>query len=295
MTEKSKNVPPVKFFVGILPITAWEILFFFLPVSLVFVVSFLYVKELKLVYDWTLRNYATVFSNIPYWSAYLRSFRLSLTAVFISALLAYPLAYTIAFVINAKYRRLLIVAMIIPFWTNYLIRSYAWQTILANNGLLNQVLKSLRIIDEPITILYTHTATEIGFIYFYMVLMTMLLYSSMESINRSLLEAARDLGAGRFRTFTEVILPLTYPGLIAGSIFVFIMSFGDFVGPSILGGGKSPVFTQMIVDEIQGTVNLSMASALAVIMVVTILFILILFLKRVETGRQTKGKPHGRS
>jgi spermidine/putrescine transport system permease protein len=292
---KSRNLPPLRFFVGLLPITAWETVFFLLPVCLIFVVSFLYVKELRLIYEWTVKNYVTVFSNAPYWSAYLRSFRLSFTAVLISALLAYPLAYTIAFVIKAKYRRLLMVAMIIPFWTNYLIRSYAWQTILANNGLFNQVLKNLRIIDAPITILYTHTATEIGFVYFYMVLMTMLLYSSMESIDRSLLEAASDLGAGRFRAFIEVILPLTYPGLITGSMFVFIMSFGDYVGPSILGGGKSPVFTQMIVDEIQGTVNLSMASALAVIMVVTILIILTLFLSRAERGQRGKEKSYGRN
>ena len=293
--EKPKNHPPLRFFVGLLPITLWEILFFLLPVCLIFVVSFLSVKELRLVYEWTFKNYVTVFSNAPYWSAYLRSFRLSFTAVFISALLAYPLAYSIAFVIKAKYRRLLMVGMIIPFWTNYLIRSYAWQTILSNNGLLNQMLKVLRIIDEPITILYSHTATEIGFVYFYMVLVTMLLYSSMESINPSLLEAASDLGAGRFRTFIEVILPHTYTGLIAASMFVFIMSFGDFVGPSILGGGKSPVFTQMIVDEIQGTVNLSMASALAMIMVVTILLILVLFLNRAERSQPDKRKCYGRN
>ena len=104
------------------------------------------------------------------------------------------------------------------------------------------------------------------------------------------MEAARDLGAGKLRTFFEIIFPLSLPGLIVGSIFVFIMSFGDFVAPSILGGGKKPVFTQMVVDEIQGTVNLSMASALAVIMVVTILIVLILFLRRVESitaGRST--------
>ncbi len=285
-TFRVQNLPPLRFVIGFFPITLWEILFFLLPVCLIFVVSFLQVKELQLIYDWTLRNYVKAFTSAPYWDAYLRSFRLSLTAVLLSAIIAYPLAYTIAFEVPPKYRRLLMVAMIIPFWTNYLIRSYAWQIILANNGLLNQMLKALKIIDSPITILYTHTATEVGFIYFYMVLMTMLLYSSMESINRSLLEAASDLGAGKLRTFFEVILPLTYPGLIVSSMFVFIMSFGDFVGPSILGGGKYPVFTQLIVDEIQGTVNLAMASALAVIMVVTILIILVLFLSRAEKGKR---------
>jgi len=252
-------------------------------------VSFLYVKELRLVYEWTFRNYAKIFSMLPYWEAYIRSFRLALTAVLLSAAIGYPLAYTIAFEISRRYQRFLMVAMIVPFWTNYLIRAYSWQIILANSGLLNQFLQALYVIETPITILYTHNATEVGFVYFYMVLMTLLLYSNMESINRDLLEAAADLGAGKFRTFVEVVLPLTYPGLIAGSVFVFILAFGDFVGPSILGGGKNPVFSQLVVDEIQGTVNLSMASALAVIMVVTIVTILILLLRRVETGTPRKG------
>jgi spermidine/putrescine transport system permease protein len=284
-----RNFPPLRFFVGFLPITVWEVIFFLFPVILIFMVSFLYVKELRLVYEWTFRNYAKIFSMLPYWEAYLRSFRLSLTAVLFSAAIGYPLAYTIAFEISRRYQRLLMVAMIVPFWTNYLIRAYSWQIILANSGLLNQFLQALHVIETPIRILYTHNATEVGFIYFYMVLMTLLLYSSMESINRDLLEAAADLGAGKFRTFIEIIFPLTYPGLIAGSVFVFILSFGDFVGPSILGGGKNPVFSQLIVDEIQGTVNLSMASALAVIMVVTIVAILILLLRRVETGALRKG------
>jgi spermidine/putrescine transport system permease protein len=288
---KLKNFPPVRFFIGILPITLWEVIFFILPVLLIFIVSFLIVKELRLVFQWTLANYTDIFSKMPYWAAYVRSFRLALTAVVLSAVLAYPLAYAIAFVVPARFRRLLMVAMILPFWTNYLIRAYSWQIILANNGLFNEVLKVINIIETPITILYTHVATEVGFTHFYMVLMTMLLYSSMDAINQNLLEAAKDLGAGKLRTFFEIIFPLSLPGLIVGSIFVFIMSFGDFIAPSILGGGKKPVFTQMVVDEIQGTLNLSMASALAVIMVVTILIVLILFLRRAESisaGRSTE-------
>jgi len=291
MMTKLRNFPPVRFFIGILPITLWEGIFFILPVLLIFIVSFLVVKDLRLVFQWTLANYTDIFSKTPYWIAYIRSFQLSLTAVVLSAVLAYPLAYAIAFVIPARFRRLLMVAMILPFWTNYLIRAYSWQIILANNGLFNEVLKVIKIIETPITILYTHVATEIGFIHFYMVLMTMLLHSSMDAINRNLLEAAKDLGAGKLRTFFEIIFPLSLPGLIVGSIFVFIMSFGDFVAPSILGGGKKPVFTQMVVDEIQGTVNLSTASALAAVMVVTILVVLILFLRRAEstlTGRSTR-------
>jgi spermidine/putrescine transport system permease protein len=280
---KFRNIPPIRFFIGILPISLWEVIFFILPVLLIFIVSFLTVKDIRLVFQWTLANYADIFSKPPYWTAYVRSFQLALTAVILSAIFAYPLAYAIAFVVPAKHRRVLMVAMILPFWTNYLIRAYSWQIILANNGLFNQILKTFKIIETPITILYTHVATEVGFAHFYTVLMTMLLYSSMDSINRNLLEAADDLGAGKLRTFFEIIFPLTLPGLIVGSIFVFIMSFGDFVAPSILGGGKKPVFTQMIVDEIQGTVNLSTASALAVVMVITILIVLILFLRRVES------------
>lgn len=285
---KVKRFPPLGFIIGISPISFWEIVFFIFPICFVFLVSFLVVRDLKLVSQLTLENYANIFSKIAYLKGYVRSLGLSLTTVVISSILAYPLAYAIAFEVSSKYRRLLLVAMIVPFWTNYLIRAYSWQIILANNGLLNQILKMLNLIETPITILYTHAATLVGFTYFYMVLITMLLYSSMDSINRSLLEAASDLGARRFRSFIEIIFPLSLPGLIVGGIFVFIMSFGDFVAPSILGGGRKPVFTQLIVDEIQGTVNWSMASALAVFMVITILTILALFLRK--TGSIGKAK-----
>lgn len=286
--SKTKRLPPFRFVIGLAPISCWEVVFFIFPISLVFFVSFLVVRDLRLVTQFTIENYVDIFSKMAYLKAYLRSLGLSFTTVIISSCLAYPLAYTIAFEIPSKYRRLFLVAMILPFWTNYLIRAYSWQIILANNGLFNQILKIFNIIETPITILYTHAATEVGFTHFYMVLMTMLLYSSMDSINRSLLEAAGDLGAGRFRSFIEIIFPLSFPGLAVGSIFVFIMSFGDFVAPSILGGGRKPVFTQMIVDEIQGTVNWSMASALAVVMVITILIILVLFLRQTESIGKAK-------
>ena len=278
-----KKFPPLRFIIGLSPISFWEITFFIFPICLVFFVSFLVVRDLNLVIQFTLENYTNIFSKMVYLKAYVRSLGLSLVTVFISSCLAYPLAYTIAFEVSPKFRRVLLVAMILPFWTNYLIRAYSWQIILANNGLLNQILKILNIIDTSITILYTHVATVIGFTHFYMVLLTMLLYSSMESIDRLLLEAANDLGAGRFRSFIEIIFPLSLPGLIVGGIFVFIMSFGDYIAPSILGGGRKPVFAQMIVDEIQGTVNWSMASALAIVMVITILIILSIFLRKAES------------
>ena len=287
MAQK-KRFPPLRFFIGLLPISFWEILFFLCPIFLIFIISLMVVRELRLVYEFTFDNYINIVTKITYLKAYIRSLGLSLTCVFISFCLAYPLAYIIAFEVPKKYRRLLLVAMIVPFWTNYLIRAYSWAIILANNGLLNQILKTLHVITTPITILYTHVATEISFVYFYMVLNTMLLYSSMDSINRSMLEAASDLGAGRLRSFIEIIFPLSIPGLIVGSIFVFIMSFGDFVAPSILGGGRKPVLTQVIIDEIQGTVNWSTASALAVVMVVTILLILVLFLRKAESVRKEK-------
>jgi spermidine/putrescine transport system permease protein len=242
---------------------------------------------MRLVTQWTLLNYIRIFSKMPYLIAYLRSLGLSLTTVVVSSILAYPLAYAIAFEVSRKYRRLFLVAMILPFWTNYLIRAYSWQIILANNGLLNQILIKLNLIAAPITILYTHIATEVGFTYFYMVLMALLLYSNMETIGPSLLEAAGDLGAGRFKIFMEIIFPLTLPGLTVGSIFVFIMSFGDFVSPAILGGGTKPVFTQMVIDEIQGTVDWPMASALTVVMVVTIVLILVLFLRKAESQKKS--------
>jgi spermidine/putrescine transport system permease protein len=257
--------------IGLLPITLWQAVFYLAPAGLLVLASFWVLRDFHLVADWTLDNYRQVFSRRIYLDAYLTSLWLTATVVLICVVLAYPAAYALAFVVPRRWQRTLMVAMILPFWANYIVRAYAWQLVLANRGLLNYALEKLGIRDEPLTILYTHIATRIGLVHFLVVLLTLALYTRMESLDRNLLEAARDLGAGSFRTFLEVIFPQTRAALMTGVMFIFVLAFADYISPAILGGQTSRVFPQLVVDAIQNEVAWPLASAFAMVMVATIL------------------------
>jgi spermidine/putrescine transport system permease protein len=256
--------------IGLLPLTLWEALFYFVPAVLLFFTSFWVLQRYNLVADWTLANYQQVFGKRIYFDAYLTSLWLSISTVLIAVALAYPAAYAVAFVVPPRWQRACMIAMIIPFWTNYLVRAYAWQLVLANNGLINYVLLQTGLRTEPIKILYTHVATRIGLVHFLVVLLTLALYTRMEAIDRNLLEAAHDLGASRIRAFFEIVLPLTRGALITGVMFIFVLAFADFIAPAVLGGQTRRVFPQLVVDAIQNEVNYPLAAAFATVMVATI-------------------------
>jgi spermidine/putrescine transport system permease protein len=272
---------------GLLPLTLWEAVFYFVPAVLLFFTSFWVLQRYNLVADWTLANYQQVFGKRIYFDAYLTSLWLSVSTVLIAIALAYPAAYAVAFVVPPRWQRACMIAMIIPFWTNYLVRAYAWQLVLANNGLINYVLMETGLRTQPIKILYTHVATRIGLVHFLVVLLTLALYTRMEAIDRNLLEAAHDLGASRLRAFVEIILPLTRGALITGVMFIFVLAFADFVAPAVLGGQTRRVFPQLVVDAIQNDVNYPLAAAFATVMVATILVVvgvLSRFQSRAEGG-----------
>ncbi|HET7092654.1 MAG TPA: ABC transporter permease [Thermomicrobiales bacterium] len=281
--------PPARFASagGLLPLTLWEAVFYFVPAVLLFFTSFWVMQRYQLVADWTLANYQQVFGKRIYFDAYLTSIWLSVSTVLIAVALAYPAAYAVAFVVPPRWQRACMIAMIIPFWTNYLVRAYAWQLVLANNGLINYVLLQTGLRTEPVKILYTHVATRIGLVHFLVVLLTLALYTRMESIDRNLLEAARDLGASRLRAFFEVIVPLTRGAAITGVMFIFVLAFADFISPAVLGGQTRRVFPQLVVDAIQNDVNYPLAAAFATVMVATILLVvgvLSRFQSRAEGG-----------
>ena len=173
---------------------------------------------------------------------------------------------------------MILIAIIAPFWTNYLVRAYSWQLILGGNGVINHLLMNAGFIKTPLSILYTHIATRIGLVHFLVTVMVLNLYATMDNIDRSLIEAASDLGAGPFKNFLWITFPLTLHGLAVGTVFVFIFSFTDFIAPSVLGGGTKPVFSQKIVDAAHWTANYSLASALSIAMILVIgIFLLLIF------------------
>jgi spermidine/putrescine transport system permease protein len=180
-----------------------------------------------------------------YFGVGLRSFRLAAENTLLCLLLGYPLAYFIASQ-RPGVRHVLLVLVIIPFWTDFLIRTYAWMFILRAEGALNALLTGLGITDHPPELLFTEGAVTIGLAYGYLPYMVLPLYASIEKLDRSLVEAAQDLGANAFRTFREVILPVTWPGVVAGCVLVFIPSLGAFITPDLLGGARTPMIGNLI-------------------------------------------------
>jgi len=191
-------------------------------------------------------------------------------------LLGYPMAYGIARS-NAAWRNTLLLLIILPFWTSFLVRVYAWIGLLRNNGLINNVLMSLHIIDEPIVMMQTDFAMYIGIVYSYLPFMILPLYSNLEKHDNTLLEAAVDLGATPFRAFLKITLPLSMPGIIAGSMLVFIPAVGEFVIPRLLGGTDSLMIGRVLWDEFFLNRNWPMASAVAIALLLVLVIPIMVF------------------
>jgi spermidine/putrescine transport system permease protein len=256
---------------GLLPVAGWQVAFYLVPLVLIVLTSFWVMKDFRLTVEWTIANYQRLAASPGVLRAFWTSITVSLTAVAISALIAYPLAYVIAFHVPRRFRLILLIALIAPFWTNYLVRAYAWQLILGTNGLLNYALLNLGLTAEPIRVLYTHTATRVGLVHLVTPLMTLMLYVTLENINPRLMDAASDLGAKGFRRFVHVVLPLSRPGLAVGLMLAFVLAFTDFISPAVLGGQTRRTVTQLVVDSIQWSVNYPRGAAISVLMIVVAL------------------------
>lgn len=227
------------------PAAVWLTVFFLAPLCVVAIYSFCERGVYGGVsYQFTLQNYPRLLDPV-YLSVGLRSARLAGETTLFCLLLGYPLAYFIA-TRRPGIRHLLLILVIIPFWTDFLIRTYAWMFILRSEGALNAVLLGLRLVDRPVEWLFTEGAVTLGLVYGYLPYMVLPLYASVEKLDRSLVEAAQDLGANAARTFYEVILPVTLPGVVAGCVLVFIPSLGAFVTPDLLGGARTPMIGNLI-------------------------------------------------
>lgn len=215
-------------------------------------------------------NYRSLLDPI-YVPIFINSFKIAFYTTLLSLALAYPVAYFIAF--RAKrFASALLLLMIIPFWTNFLVRMSAWVVLLNRNGLINAVLQQLGVIDEPVKLLGTYGAVLVGLLYAFLPSAVFPIYAALDSIDPSLLEAARDLGASPFRAFLNVTLPLSLPGVVSAILFVFVPSIGVFVIPAILGGGKSILIGNLIVTLYLEFRNIPFGSAVSIVL---LLFVLI--------------------
>ena len=225
-------------------------------------------------------NYALLARDTIYLDSYLQSLRLAAFATLTLLLVGYPIAYAMARA-PERIRPLLVMAIILPFWTSFLIRIYAWMGILSREGFLSQFLLYLGITDQPVEILYTNTAVYIGIVYSYLPLMVLPLYAALEKMDRSLLEAASDLGASPLRAFWRVTFPLSLPGVIAGSLLCFIPAVGEFVIPDLMGGSDTLMIGKTLWTEFAVNRSWTVSSAVAVILLF-VLIVPILLYQRVE-------------
>src|SRR6056297_406558 len=233
-------------------------------------------------------NFVFLTSDDLYWKAYLSSLQIAVIATFLTLLVGYPIAYGMA---NAPdhWRPTLMMLVILPFWTSFLIRVYSWMGILSTEGYLNQLLIGMGLISEPLTILNTNTAVYIGIVYTYLPFMILPIYSTLERMDASLLEAAEDLGCSRIQAFWLVTFPLSRNGIIAGCFLVFIPTIGEFVIPALLGGSDTLMIGKVLWEEFFNNRDWPVASAVAVILLLILIIPIILFQRNEQKQREAEG------
>jgi spermidine/putrescine transport system permease protein len=252
------------------PALAWTLAFFLLPFAFMAAMSLWQRTPQGIQRTWTLTHYADFFTTPALRAALWNSLEIAATVTVLSGLLAYPLAWFLAMVVPARWQRLALLLAILPFWTSYVVRSYAWFLLLAQNGFVNQALLGAGLTGEPLTLANTRTATVLGFVHFFVMLNTLTIYANLVQLPPNLARAAADLGAARLQTFRHVILPLTLPGIVVGAFLTFVLCIGDYITPQILGGNRELLLPQTIMMQIARRSDFPMASALAMVLMAVV-------------------------
>lgn len=261
-----------------MPAVVWLLLFLVAPLLIVVAVSLATRGPYgKTVYDFTVMNYLRAIDPL-YLRAYWRTIWIASATTALCVVVSFPVAYYLALRAPEKWKRPLLVLTVIPFWTSFLIRTYAWMLLLRSEGVINSALMNAGLIGEPLRLLYSDFAVLVGQVYGELPFMILPIYVALERLDSRLLEAAQDLGANRFWTFVKVTLPLSRPGLIAGIVLVFIPSLGAFITPDLLGGAKSVMIGNLIQNQFS-QLNQPFGSALSLILTAAVLLLLALALK----------------
>lgn len=257
--SKSSNIP---FILGV-PSLIWQVLFFYLPLFLIVCSSFLAISDLGQIQGLTFKK-ISVFLNLTYMRVIFSSVLLGFTNAIICFLIAYPLAYFMAFR-GKKFKNSLLFLLVIPFWTNFLLHVYAWFFVLEREGCLNNLLRALGLIQEPIHFMNSMFATMIMMVYYYLPFMVLPIYASLEKFDYKLIEASLDLGASWFQTLRRVMLPLSLTGIRSGFFLVYIPSFGEFAIPELMGGDKQMFVGSVVARYILGDETGSLGAAFTVV------------------------------
>jgi spermidine/putrescine transport system permease protein len=256
---------------AVTPMMGWLLLFVIVPTLMLVVISFCERDSLgRIVYTFNFDNYIRAFD----WK-WLRILGISVWYAFLTTVICLVLGYPVAYFIgrsNERVRGLLIMLVMIPFWTSFLIRTYAWISILAQDGLLNALLMTIKITSEPIGFMYTPFAVVLGLVYNFLPFMILPIYTSVEKLDGSLIEAAYDLGARPARVFAQVVLPLTQPGIAAGILLVFVPAIAMFAITTLMGGGTNPTIGEVIQNQFTKARNQPFGAALGVLLLAIFIF-----------------------
>ena len=282
----------------------WLTLLFLVPFGIVLKIALSdaaiaippYTPKLELSQGWSglrefwsqldVENFIFLTEDALDWKAYLSSLKIATIATFFALLVGYPIAYAMARAPD-QWRLTLVMLIILPFWTSFLIRVYAWIGILSNEGFLNQFLMWTGLVSEPLSVLNTNIAVYIGIVYTYLPFLVLPVYSTLEKLDESLLEAAEDLGCSKLQAFWSVTAPLSKPGVVAGCFLVFIPALGEFVIPSLLGGSDTLMIGKILWEEFFSNRDWPVASAVAVVLLMVLLVPIVMFQRNEQRLRET--------
>jgi spermidine/putrescine transport system permease protein len=282
-TKLHRRKPGFLAWLVLAPLVAWLLLFVVAPTILLIVVSFAERDSLgRIVYDFHFGNYIRAFDRV-----WLKVLLDSIWYAFITTVICMALGFPVAYFIGRapeRWRSLLLLLVMVPFWTSFLIRTYAWITILAKDGLLNAILVGSGLVAQPLSLLYTPFAIVLGLVYNFLPFMILPIYTSVEKLDNALIEAAYDLGAGPLRAFSQVIIPLTRPGIAAGAMLVFVPSIAMFAITTLMGGGTNPTIGEVIFKQFTSGRNQPFGAALGTILL-GIFLLALWFSRRQGTDR----------
>ena len=257
------------------PAVLWTAAFFVMPLVIMLLYSVWQRVGMRLVREFTLVNYENFFAKSFFVQALVNSVEVTVIVTIVSVLLAYPLAYILAERVPGRWQRLALILVILPFWTSYVVRSYSWLLVLSEGGILSNWLLDMGITEDPVSFANNRGATVVGFVHFFVMLLTLTIYANLVQLPPSYRKAAADLGAGPLRAFLYVTLPLTLPGIMVGAFLTFVLCIGDYITPQILGGNRELLLPQTIMLQIGRRSDFPMASAMAMMLmaVVTLVYV----------------------
>lgn len=257
---------------GALPLGAWILFFFILPFGLVVWYSFGYKPGIYSTHAndiLSLDRYSEAASP-TFLAIFVRTLKIAATGTVLCLLIAFPMAYWMAQKLSSKWRAVVLALVLIPYWTNFLVRTIGWQISLSPTGFVSEILQWAHLTDDQLHVLYTSAAVQLGVVYNYLPLMILPLYVALERLDPKLLEASRDLGGTAWSTFWHVTFPLAVPGVTAGLLLVFVPLMGDYITPTVLGGASGSMVGQMVAAQFQSAQNWALGSAMAVLLMMAI-------------------------